>query len=115
MYGEHLRQQVENRLKFYETGETPAKNADVMRQAEAEVRLCVWNFFIYSFIVMSSNLPVWRRRKFVTVFVKWCGIVTGSDAVRRNSQSFELKVGRTNKNFLNNKAHNYYKNVIVNL
>jgi len=39
VYGEHLRQQVENRLKFYETGETPPKNADVMKQAEAEVHL----------------------------------------------------------------------------
>lgn len=31
--GEHLKQQVEDRLKFYETGENPAKNIDVMRQA----------------------------------------------------------------------------------
>jgi len=37
VYGEHLRQQVENRLKFYETGEVPAKNIDVMKQAEVEV------------------------------------------------------------------------------
>lgn len=36
--GEHLRQQVEDRLKFYETGENPAKNIDVMRQAVIEVR-----------------------------------------------------------------------------
>ena len=48
VYGEHLKQQVENRLKFYETGETPAKNADVMKQAEAEVYLCYW-IFIYLF------------------------------------------------------------------
>jgi len=41
VYGEHLKQQVENRLKFYETGETPAKNAEVMKQAEAEVCLHV--------------------------------------------------------------------------
>ncbi|KAK3788285.1 hypothetical protein RRG08_027019 [Elysia crispata] len=34
--GEHLKQQVEDRLKFYETGETPAKNLDVMRQAVSE-------------------------------------------------------------------------------
>merc|ERR1711993_43661 len=34
--GEHLKQQVEDRLKFYETGETPAKNVDVMRQAVEE-------------------------------------------------------------------------------
>lgn len=31
--GEHLKQQVEDRLKFYETGVNPAKNIDVMRQA----------------------------------------------------------------------------------
>uniref|UniRef100_A0A0B7BBJ8 Nucleolar protein 56 n=1 Tax=Arion vulgaris TaxID=1028688 RepID=A0A0B7BBJ8_9EUPU len=34
--GEHLRQQVEDRLKFYETGENPAKNIDVMRSAVLE-------------------------------------------------------------------------------
>lgn len=39
VYGEHLRQQVENRLKFYETGEKPEKNAEVMARAEAEVRI----------------------------------------------------------------------------
>lgn len=33
VFGEHLRQQVEDRLKFYETGEPPAKNIDVMSQA----------------------------------------------------------------------------------
>ncbi|BFY98070.1 hypothetical protein BsWGS_01110 [Bradybaena similaris] len=36
--GEHLRQQVEDRLKFYETGENPAKNIDVMRQAVIEAQ-----------------------------------------------------------------------------
>jgi nucleolar protein 56 len=40
VYGDHLRQQVENRLKFYETGEKPEKNADVMARAETEVRIC---------------------------------------------------------------------------
>ena len=39
MFGEHLREQVENRLKFYETGEKPEKNIDVMKKAEAEVIL----------------------------------------------------------------------------
>jgi len=34
--GEHLKQQVEDRLKFYETGNNPAKNIDVMRQACTE-------------------------------------------------------------------------------
>ncbi|XP_054719523.1 nucleolar protein 56-like [Uloborus diversus] len=38
-FGEKLRQQVEDRLKFYDTGEIPAKNCDVMKDAleEAEV------------------------------------------------------------------------------
>ncbi|CAL1535848.1 unnamed protein product [Lymnaea stagnalis] len=35
--GEHLKQQVEDRLKFYETGENPAKNVDVMKIAVQEV------------------------------------------------------------------------------
>ncbi|KAI8777892.1 nucleolar protein 56 [Biomphalaria glabrata] len=36
--GEHLKQQVEDRLKFYETGENPAKNIDVMKQAVVEAQ-----------------------------------------------------------------------------
>lgn len=33
VFGEHLKQQVEDRLKFYETGEAPRKNIDVMQEA----------------------------------------------------------------------------------
>lgn len=33
VFGEKLRQQVEDRLKFYETGEIPKKNIDVMKEA----------------------------------------------------------------------------------
>lgn len=32
MYGEKLREQVEERLKFYETGANPRKNIDVMEE-----------------------------------------------------------------------------------
>ena len=39
VYGEFLRQQVEDRLKFYETGEAPKKNVDVMHEAVLEVGL----------------------------------------------------------------------------
>jgi len=35
-YGEHLRQQVEDRLKYFETGEVPKKNLDVMHTAIGE-------------------------------------------------------------------------------
>ena len=37
LYGEKLRQQVEDRLVFYETGDVPKKNADVMLEAAQEV------------------------------------------------------------------------------
>jgi len=37
-YGDALREQVEERLKFFESGETPRKNADVMSAVSAKVR-----------------------------------------------------------------------------
>ena len=36
-FGEKLREQVEERLSFFETGDTPRKNIDVMKEAIAEV------------------------------------------------------------------------------
>ncbi len=36
IFGEHLKDQVEERLKFYETGDTPKKNIDVMKEAVEE-------------------------------------------------------------------------------
>lgn len=36
MFGERLREQVEERLKFYETGDVPRKNAEVMKAALEE-------------------------------------------------------------------------------
>lgn len=38
VFGEKLRQQVEDRLKFYETGEIPKKNIDVMKEAVEEAQ-----------------------------------------------------------------------------
>ncbi|XP_018318840.1 nucleolar protein 56-like [Agrilus planipennis] len=37
VFGEKLRQQVEDRLKFYETGEIPKKNIEVMKEALEEM------------------------------------------------------------------------------
>jgi len=37
-FGEKLNEQVEERLKFYDSGTLPRKNADVMKQAISEVR-----------------------------------------------------------------------------
>jgi len=39
VYGEAMKQQMEDRLKFYETGEIPKKNVDVMSAAVEEVCL----------------------------------------------------------------------------
>lgn len=38
MFGDKLREQVEERLAFYETGEPPRKNLEVMKEAVVEVR-----------------------------------------------------------------------------
>lgn len=37
VFGTYLRDQVEERLKFYETGDVPKKNAEVMKEALEEV------------------------------------------------------------------------------
>merc|ERR1712168_1242938 len=39
VFGDHLKQQVEDRLKFYEEGAAPTKNVDVMKQACVEYAL----------------------------------------------------------------------------
>jgi len=39
VFGTKLRGQVEDRLKFYETGDIPAKNIDVMQEALAEAKV----------------------------------------------------------------------------
>lgn len=41
VFGEKLRDQIEERLKFYETGEVPRKNVDVMLEAEVEAKAAV--------------------------------------------------------------------------
>ena len=38
LYGEKLRDQVEERLKFYETGAAPRKNVDVMEEVARELK-----------------------------------------------------------------------------
>lgn len=38
VFGDKLREQVEERLSFYETGAVPRKNLDVMQEAVKEVR-----------------------------------------------------------------------------
>lgn len=51
MFGDKLRDQVEERLSFYETGEVPRKNVDVMKEAIKEVR--------ETFHVLSASSVGW--------------------------------------------------------
>jgi len=39
VFGEKLKDQVEERQKFYETGEAPQKNAVVMEEAMSELKM----------------------------------------------------------------------------
>lgn len=39
IFGEKLRQQVEERLKFYETGDVPRTNVEVMKEAVEEIEI----------------------------------------------------------------------------
>ena len=39
LYGEKLREQVEERLKFYETGAAPRKNVDVMEEVAKQLKV----------------------------------------------------------------------------
>ncbi|XP_076751302.1 nop56 ribonucleoprotein [Xylocopa sonorina] len=55
VFGEKLRQQVEDRLKFYETGEIPKKNIDVMKEALEEAAQVVAN--------MVQDLPKKKKKK----------------------------------------------------
>ncbi|KAK2584161.1 hypothetical protein KPH14_006591 [Odynerus spinipes] len=48
IFGEKLRQQVEDRLKFYETGEVPKKNIDVMQEALEEAKTLIANLNVES-------------------------------------------------------------------
>lgn len=42
VFGDKLREQVEERLSFYETGDLPRKNVDVMKEAVKEVSSLVF-------------------------------------------------------------------------
>ncbi|CAL7945761.1 unnamed protein product [Xylocopa violacea] len=55
VFGEKLRQQVEDRLKFYETGEIPKKNIDVMKEALEEAAQVVAS--------MMQEMPKKKKKK----------------------------------------------------
>ena len=57
MFGDKLREQVEERLSFYETGDVPRKNVDVMKEAVKEVRSekCLFNLQLDEKLGGTSN------------------------------------------------------------
>nr|XP_012147053.1 PREDICTED: nucleolar protein 56 isoform X1 [Megachile rotundata] len=55
IFGEKLRQQVEDRLKFYETGEIPKKNIDVMKEALEEAANVIAS--------MEQEVPKKKKKK----------------------------------------------------
>jgi hypothetical protein len=67
VFGLKLREQVEDRLKFYESGDIPRKNVDVMQEALAEAKtvLVTLHFLIlYTFSLKYIRcLRLLRKRK----------------------------------------------------
>ena len=62
VYGSKLREQVEDRLKFYESGDIPRKNVEVMQEAilEANAVLVIWVFPFYpSMCSQMHTIIVW--------------------------------------------------------
>ena len=43
VFGEKLKEQVEDRLKFYQSGEVPKKNIEVMQEAASQLALTLVN------------------------------------------------------------------------
>jgi hypothetical protein len=53
VFGDFLKKQVEDRLKFYESGEAPRKNIDVMKEA---IQVCNLKIF-YSVTLLHIKPP----------------------------------------------------------
>lgn len=63
IFGEKLKQQVEDRLKFFETGDLPPKNVDVMKDALtelAEFQVCMlfpdFNYLFFPYDKINIKL-----------------------------------------------------------
>lgn len=47
IFGQKLKEQVEDRLKFYESGEVPKKNVEVMKEAIAQLQKDASEFKVF--------------------------------------------------------------------
>ena len=57
VFGDKLRGQVEERLSFYETGDVPRKNVDVMKEALKEVS-SIWKVSDMACVKLVCNTDV---------------------------------------------------------
>lgn len=66
VFGDKLKQQVEDRLKFYECGDVPKKNIDVMKEAMEEAAA----------IAADNNVDEEGKKKkkkvIFFIFYQWC-------------------------------------------
>jgi hypothetical protein len=67
VFGLKLREQVEDRLKFYESGDIPRKNVDVMQEALAEAKTVLVTLHFLILLTFSLKyirfLRLLRKRK----------------------------------------------------
>lgn len=63
IFGEKLKEQVEDRLKFYETGDVPKKNIEVMKEALQEAAQAIENQKDLSIVEESSKKKKKKKRK----------------------------------------------------
>ena len=62
-YGEQLRDQVEERLRFYDSGETPRKNIDVMTAVAEKLRYLIYTWCIYEVIYLPKFVMLALHRE----------------------------------------------------
>lgn len=86
IFGEKLRQQVEDRLKFYETGDLPKKNVEVMKEALEEYQ--------QQLSVQSEKKKKKKKRKFEAV------TAAADEAVANGDESSEPPKKKKKKNKL---------------
>ncbi|XP_015186018.1 PREDICTED: nucleolar protein 56 isoform X2 [Polistes dominula] len=80
IFGEKLRQQVEDRLKFYETGEIPKKNIDVMQEALEEVQ----------HVVTETEIKSSKKKKSKNQKRKVEELENGDTTIHENGEKKEL-------------------------
>lgn len=88
IFGEKLRQQVEDRLKFYETGEVPKKNIDVMKEALEEAAQVIASMEEES---SKKRKKEKKRKSDVTINGKENGVAEEAEGVGKKKKKKKSK------------------------